>query len=720
MKYIYSYLMILLFCVASGYGQSASEFSPLMDWGHWRLGQKPDLEFLQKNNMTVTFGTGAPNFETVSREEFNKKMDEAKAFNKKYHDMGYIVLRYLSTSLNGATATPDDPPQKEQIYLQKFYNESWEDYKDYIGPKPPVEEDPTHWIMVQADGQFPFYRYTPYGEEKRPGFEFWGCPNNPYYVQMMEGRVRAQAEAGIDGSYVDWTHIAGGTCYCKYTRSSFIQYLREKLPVAVAMSKYGESDYEHILLPQKRSDKFWMEWITFRGNSVASFHKRLLNAARKVNPHFQIAGNVYGGFGYGPIAYDAAGNFDMLGVEDTFIYSEMQEYLDCAPRKNEQGIKITNSPALKYLSAASHGKPAIIYATEITPSIFPNPTDKVLSAMAQINIAEAVANHAIFREKRLTPQGATDLYAFLAANETHLLGAQLCSNVAILTSLNQYLADELSFAFTSSRMLADKGIAHDLIVESDLPTARIDKYDLILVPYLPLMGLEEQKELRNYAQSGGVVIVLGRSGQKDGYNVIQNKNIFLDVLETRQWPTEIVTKIIGKGKLVYIPFEIPADKFLVQMKSAGDYTTYGPTMADLFADIPEVYTRGHIHAGLKSVLETVTTKIIDLMDGKITRMIKSTPYVEISSMLQADSNKMLVHLVNYDVTIDGVITPARDLSVQLVLPKGMQATKVSWSGNLGTMQPLSFQVDKGKAQVINFSLPEVQVYGLAVVELVKK
>jgi hypothetical protein len=340
--------------------------------------------------------------------------------------------------------------------------------------------------------------------------------------------------------------------------------------------------------------------------------------------------------------------------------------------------------------------------------------------MAQINIAEAVANHAIFREKRLTPQGATDMYAFLAANEPKLIGAQLYSNVAILASLKQYLADELSFAFTSSRMLADKGIAHDLIVETDLSTARINKYGLILVPYLPLMNLEEQKALQNYARSGGVVILLGRCGQKDGYNVIQKKNIFLDVLEARQWPTETVKKKIGKGKLVYIPFEIPADKFLVQMKVAGDYTTYGPTMADLFADIPEVYTRGRIHPGLKAVLDTVTTKIIDLLDGKITRLLRSTPYVEITSMIQAEKNKMLVHLVNYNVTIDGVITPARDLSVQLVVPEGMRATKVSWSGNLATIQPISFQVDKVNAQVITFSAPELQIYGLAVVELEKK
>ncbi len=47
-------------------------------------------------------------------------------------------------------------------------------------------------------------------------------------------------------------------------------------------------------------------------------------------------------------------------------------------RRNKDGIKITNSPALKFLTAVAHGKPVIIYATEITPPIFPDPTEKCL------------------------------------------------------------------------------------------------------------------------------------------------------------------------------------------------------------------------------------------------------------------------------------------------------------------------------------------------------
>ena len=61
-------------------------WTPDTDWGHWRLGQKADLEFLKTNNMTITFGSGAPSFEDVTREEFNRGMEQAKTNNRALHD----------------------------------------------------------------------------------------------------------------------------------------------------------------------------------------------------------------------------------------------------------------------------------------------------------------------------------------------------------------------------------------------------------------------------------------------------------------------------------------------------------------------------------------------------------------------------------------------------------------------------------------------------------
>lgn len=716
MKFIafikYLLVFLLLSQLATCTKELKKEWKPNTDWGHWILGHRSNFDFLEKNNMTITFGSGAPNVDEVTRAEFDSSMNEAKKFNKTYHDKGYIVLRYLSTSLNGNSESNKDIPKKEQINFLKFYNESWQDFEDYIGPKP--EADPTSWIMVKADGSFPYYRYAPYGQETDEGFEAWGIPVNPGYLRMMEGRIRAQAETGIDGSYIDWTHIAEETSYDEYSKKGFIAYLNKNLPAEVGKQKYGRSDYANIKLPEKRGEDFWMEWITYRGTQVAEFHKHMRTVARKYNPHFMVSGNVFGGFGFGPIAYLAAGNIEMLAANgyDDFVYSEMQEYLDAAPR-NKDGVKFTNSPALKFVSAAAHGKPVIVYATEITKPIFPNPTDKCLSAMSQINIAEAVANQCIFREKRETPQGATDMYSFLAKNRPELIGSRLYSNIGILGSLNQYLADEQSFAFSTSRVFTDKGIAHVFLVEDDLLTSRIKELDLLILPNIPLLSIEKQSALIEFVNGGGNLIVLGSTGSKDQY-ALAHKNIpLLEAAGLSDYPKNKVTKAIGAGKIQYIPLQIPDHKYLTKYEQK-EGTFFGSSMVDVFADVPEAYTRDNIHPELRDKLIQVADESAKILNSQITRIEGDNKFVELSVM-KKNNEHLLIHLVNYNVTIDGDITPATNVNVKIALQEGQKVKSISYSGSLGEMELLDHTLaEDGTIKVV---FPYLDIYGMARVEL---
>jgi hypothetical protein len=710
-------VLVSFICVLAGCSPAPERWQPDTDWGHWRLGHRNDLDFLRQNRFTVTFGSGAPNFEYVTRDEFDQKMRDAKIFNQTYHDSGYIVLRYLSTSLNGQTNTSSDIPRKEEIDLLAFYQNRWDDFTDYIGPRP--DEDPTQWITVRPDGSFPFYRYAPYGKQPGRGFETWGCPNNPHYVRMMKGRIRAQAETGIDGSYVDWTHIAGGTCYCPYCKDAFIHFLSDRLPPEVAQKKYGESDYETLRLPEKRGDRFWMEWLLFRQHSVSEFHRELRKAARAVNPHFMISGNVFGGFGYGPIAYDAAGNMELLGADgcDDFIYSEIQEFLDSAPRKDKRGTKISNSPALKFLAAAGHGKPVIEYATEITPPIFPNPTEKCLSAMSQINIAEAAANHAIFREKRETPSGATAIYRFLAEMGPRFKGAELNSRIAVLASLHPYFADELSFAFSMSRVLADQGISHVMQVLNDVKSGEISGYDLLIVPYIPLLSDEEQDGLIRYVKSGGILLLLGPCGYKDAYNLERDHVPLAALLERDGYPDAPVEKRVENGLVCYQPLPIPDSRYLVPVRSREEVTTFGPGMEDVFPDIPEAYTRNRMDPELRAALIGLSEKAASLLSWNLT-LVTGSPYVELTSMRNKATNQILLHLVNYDVTLDGSVTPAKGITVQVYLPENTKINSLVYSGTLSKPESLDYHhVKKDDCLILVFQPDHLEVYGLAILDL---
>jgi hypothetical protein len=257
-----------------------------------------------------------------------------------------------------------------------------------------------------------------------------------------------------------------------------------------------------------------------------------------------------------------------------------------------------------------------------------------------------------------------------------------------------------------------------MLTEDDLLTPALNQFDLVIVPYLPLLSAEQQDHLLGYAKSGKTLLVLGASGSKDQYGVRQSRIPLAEALGGKEFPSNERTRAVGKGKVVFIPVTVPSSRFLIEMKSHGDYTTFGPTMADLFADIPEGYTRNRIDPALRSILERVVGTVKDTLGTGVTRLTQAAPYVEISSMLETTGKRMLVHVVNYDVTVDGTITPARNLQLQVALPPGKTAGKLNWSGTLSEMRPLNSKSSSHRDQqslVVN--LDEVRVYGLLSIEL---
>jgi hypothetical protein len=221
-----------------------------------------------------------------------------------------------------------------------------------------------------------------------------------------------------------------------------------------------------------------------------------------------------------------------------------------------------------------------------------------------------------------------------------------------------------------------------------------------------------------YAKAGGTLLVLGASGNKDQYGLTQRQIPLAQPLGNGQYPATEVTRRVGKGQVQFIPLRIPPSRFLIPMKSHGDYTTFGPTMGDIFADIPEAYTRNHIDPELRKLLERVADKVRESLGTRVTRLTSAAPFVEITTMTEKTDRWMILHVVNYDVTVDGTITPARDLKVQVAIPRGKIARSVTWSGTLAEMKPLKYTtVNRAGGQTLMLDLNEINIYGLAKIEL---
>jgi hypothetical protein len=141
-------------------------------------------------------------------------------------------------------------------------------------------------------------------------------------------------------------------------------------------------------------------------------------------------------------------------------------------------------------------------------------------------------------------------------------------------------------------------------------------------------------------------------------------------------------------------------------------------MADVFADIPEGYTRNRIDPALREKLESVSQKVVELLVGNVTRLTQKTPYVEMTMMRSQDGTRLLVHFVNYKVTVDGDVTPAQHLKAQVTVPLGKKVKSVHYGGPLAQLKPLEFVTKRNASQQNIIFQPDVlNIYGLAVVEL---
>ena len=221
-----------------------------------------------------------------------------------------------------------------------------------------------------------------------------------------------------------------------------------------------------------------------------------------------------------------------------------------------------------------------------------------------------------------------------------------------------------------------------------------------------------------YVKSGGTLLILGSSGIKDQYGLPQKQIALAQLLGGQSYPGTELTRKAGKGRVIFMPVVIPKSRFLIASKTSGEYTTFGPTMADLFPDIPEGYTRNRMDPALRSLLEQLAGKIKDTLGTRVTRLTSTAPYLEITTMMDKTAKRMLLHVVNYDVTLDGTITPARNVKLQVVLPRDRKPRAITWSGTLADMKPVQYQsVRQGDQQTLVLNLDEVGIYGLANIEL---
>lgn len=717
------FILFITVFVTAGFVQSfaqvidnSGQLGP-WDWGHIRIVRSNDnIEFLNRLHATVNQNGGPiifpKNRETgeyiTDRAEFDRMLAEAREKVDRFHAEGMYVIAYTTMALAGESPTYDDTPRPEEISLNEAYNAPglWEMYQDYFGPKP--AEAPDKWARHTHDNKYSFYRFRHPNAPKTGGrFEMFGCQDNPSYVQYFKGVIRLVASSGHDGAYIDWTKVHEGTCYCDHSVNAFKKYLKDKVSADYLKKRYGITNIAAIEPPTDNTMALWREWLVFRSWSLSQYQKEIRAEARKINPNFLLSGNINGG-AYGNMAYTNGDDMEMMGVVEDFLYSEIQHGLHSVPRV-EGETKICNSGPLKFLAASAMQKPVWMYCIQpSTPKPIPN--ENSLFNLIKLNIAEAFANHNTFSVVRetfgepISPKvhnGAEQIYAFFKENEPNLIGAKLAANTAIFCSINQFYSDEFSYFNPASRVLADNGIAHVMTVERDFSASELAGYKTLVLPYVPLMSDAQVKTVTEFVNNGGGLVVMGLSSAKDE-NGLRRNNLGLAELMgfgLQEAPVTVTRNSVGKGRVVFIPMNpIPVGK--------------GDTENTPLPDDHMMYGQGKFPASIKDAFMALPEAVEWAAGNELSAKLTAPFTVEISTMMQKEKDLQLVHLVNYNVTLDGEVTPAADARVRVLVPDGKKVTRLTIGSPINKTREISFE-KQGK--YIEFAVPSFEIYSLATV-----
>ena len=654
------------------------------------------------------------------RKILEKKIAHFSQYAHDLHSKGILVISYLATTrING------DPEKRNRFF--DFYDNRWDQYKEYFGPRP---VDPVQWARLDSQGKECTYYPADYADGM---VQDAVCYNHPAVDQYVQGAIKLQVEIGSDGIFIDDSPIF---CFCPICNTKFRTYLKNKYNPDELLRIFKVKDITEVDPRKFMEERLFniqnplvIEWKRFRPLDYTEHLKELRAYGDSLKPGFILIDNAclwegdpYRAYNYavGPIE-----EWAKVGSSPIFIEAQFDAY-----SHGGQDLKVTNSPVLKYTAGASHGIPTVYLGYLGDPSSETHNPLAGLSPLVKLCIAECNANQASYnyipvwsgyredvRDKAAEEiiKGVSEYNSFLAKNEDLFLGSKPYTNVALLISGEQAYGGYKTYAMAVSRMLLDEQIPHVMIVDDDVKLEILEKYDLVILPDVPMMSDEKINIIEKYVESDGSLLSLGASSKYDEFGRMRKKLGLSRLFEGMEpWGhmdpsidqtlgvNAISKNGYGKGRVIFIPSEAYASLPMT-----------GREEVVIFKDL------AFVTAAKLVSLNQVFGELVGWAAGGSYPVHCLAPYtVECHPLIQTDKSRIVVHLVNYKVDLEGNIIEEKNTSLKVLLPEGAEVKNVKLvSPDTVTEKVLEIkEVNENGQNFIEFVVPCISIYSLAVID----
>ena len=471
---------------------------------------------------------------------------------------------------------------------------------------------------------------------------------------------------------------------------AFREYLRTKYTPERLKERIGFGDTTHIeppIAPALGNQEFFidplvMEWIDFRCHTLAAYIKELTDYVRSLSP--RVATDINIGTRKGDnAAWNSSQDISLLLPNtDIFIvegknggsYTEDNRLIS-----NIRDYKIGRTFSNLVLNRM--GSPG---GSEYTP----------------VTVPEQLA----FNQHCLGPASMNPdnwkYIKFLNENFHHYSGTANVADVAILRSYpsmayNNYTTHQSTILFEQT--LIQHNIPFDIIFDKHLDD--LSKYSVLVLANQESLSSKALDQINRYVRAGGGLVATGLSSLFDDWRRRRPTFGLNDLFQVDPPPPaargelpEAVERIekrnyVGEGRVVYI-------------------TAVEPSMSrPRFADMTNDYWK------LPANSEELRSAVEWAAAGELSLEVEAPPYVVAELLEQREKNKLLLHLVNFNVVRN---TTVRDIGVKLRTPSSFSPQKITlMTAEEGASLNVPFRIAEARAQ---FTIPELGAYALVVIE----
>ncbi len=527
----------------------------------------------------------------------------------------------------------------------------------------------------------------------RPYFAYAGCMCNPHWLDMLAAMLEGAIELGVDGINVH--HNFENYCSCDFCRADLGNWLVQAFDDAERESLFGKSDLTDVdprLAIEEAPGSLRQRLAHETQRAIhhrrkAAFDEVFIDTGRRLKPDLRLA-QWYHKYDFGPADERSLLPPELWARDEDYIwYSQGSSKGTSAI---EHGYLADMGLPARFIHAAGEGKPFVI--------------NKYDSKRLRLSIAEAAAHHFAAPAFHWT-QDADESFAledytgpvyryqqFLHRQRSLIHPAAPWSQIGLVyPRRGELVADRTCTDALRrlGRLLEDDHQFFDMLLDHQICERDLSDYRLLILPDIARLSDAEITRLHAFVEAGGKLLCSGTTGQLDEDSAPREAST-LAASPNASHPD---------GSVEWLA-EVPCDLDTFELQSGIDL----PRVPDLEDD---------------PFGQQFLTHVARLLDNRGPQT-DAPWWVRLRAWRPEDGDALVIHCVNYRQVEESDIEvpcPTGPLELRCPLPPGVSVSHVDWRFPEAA-EPVTLP-HRNNEQSVEFTIPRLIVYGLAVIHLQK-